>query len=295
MIPDEFDNETDVTPKQTFAEQVAESTIASKLPRGYISISQVNQYLKCGAAYRFRYIDDISVPGNNFTVQGRGVHKAAENLHLALMHTPMSLPSSEEMTAMYADLHDREVSQGAILIDEKDWGFVKDEGIRMTQSYRKGALGELNDPDTGFPMLAVRPIAAERVLKVIITPEDSDPIPFLGVVDLEEPDTVVDVKSKKKSATQSDCDNSIQLTLYAHILGKTNVRLDQVIKPTKTMGVRYLRKSSTRNNHQVKHALNVIRDVTEGITKGVFPRTSPDGWHCSEKWCAYWGSCRGKK
>jgi hypothetical protein len=295
MIPDEFDNEAEKAKGKTFADEVSSSTIASKLPRGYVSISQVNQYLKCGAAYKFRYMDDILVPGNNFTVQGRGVHKAAEHLHLGLMNTPDALPSMEAMTALYSDLHDKEVSDGAILIDEKDWGFVKDEGIRMTQSYRKGALGDLLDPETGFPMLAVRPIAAERIIKVMVTPENSDPIPFLGVVDLEEPDTVVDVKSKKKSATQADCDNSIQLTLYAHILGKSNVRLDQVIKPTKTMGVRYLRKSSTRTNHDVKHALNVIRDVTEGITKGVFPRTSPDGWHCSMKWCAYWGRCRGKK
>lgn len=292
MISEEFDNEAEKSPK-TFEEKLASNTLGNKLPRGYISTSQVTQYLSCGAAYDFRYIQDIAVAGNNFTVQGRGVHKAAENLHLALINTT-AIPSTEEMVSIYSDLHDREVQDGAQLIDEKDWGFVKDEGIRMTQSYRKGALGELTDPETGFPMLAVRPIAAERIIKAMVTPEDSDPIPFLGVVDLEEPDTIVDIKSKKKSATQADADNSIQLTLYAHVLGKPAVRLDQVIKPTKTMGVRYIRKSSTRTTHDVKHALKVVRDVTAGITAGIFPRTSPDSWKCSKKWCAYWGSCRGK-
>ncbi len=291
MIADEFDNETGTT----FKEKIATSSLASKLPRGYISVSQVTQFLKCGMAYYFRYVEDRTVPGNNFTVQGRGIHKAAEILHLSLMNTPTALPTEEAMSAIYSDLHDKEVSDGAVLIDEKDWGFVKDEGIRMTQSYRKGALGELNDPDTGLPMLAVRPIAAERVVKVMLSPEESEPIPFLGVIDLEEPDTIADVKSKKKAATQGECDNSLQLTLYAHILGKPFVRLDQIVKPTKTLGVRYLRRSSKRTSSDAKHALNVVRDMTGAVTAGNFMRTNPDNWWCSEKWCAYWGSCRGKK
>jgi hypothetical protein len=144
-------------------------------------------------------------------------------------------------------------------------------------------------------MVTIKPIAAERIVKVLLTPEDYEPIPFLGVIDLEEIDAVADLKNKKKASTQADVDNSLQLTLYAHILGKPQVRLDQLIKPTKTHGVRYIRKQSIRTTSEVKHALQVVKGVTAGIVAGNFMRTNPENWWCSTKWCPYWGQCRGKK
>lgn len=290
---DEYDNETGIP----LLDKLVESPLGAKLPRGYLSVSQITQFLKCGAAYEERYVKGTAVPANNYTIQGRAVHKSAEILHTSLIQDPKLATSVELMESVYSDTQDQEVSDNTEvqLIDESSWGNVKDEGIKLVRQYRKGALGELTDPDTGFPMLTVKPIAAERVVRVLLTPEEYDPIPFMGVIDLEEHDTVADLKNKKKASTQADADNSLQLTLYAHILGKPQVRLDQVVKPTKTYGARYLRKRSTRNNSEVKHALTVVKGVTDAIIAGNFMRTNPENWWCSSKWCPYWGSCRGKK
>lgn len=289
---DEYDNETGLG-----AEKIAEVTLVSKLPRGYVSVSQVTQYLKCGAAYEKRYVEDVSVPSNNYMIQGRAVHKSAEMLHLALIADPKLATSLDIMESVYSDTQDKEINDNtdAALIDAPSWGQVKDEGLMLVRQYRKGALGDLTDPDTGFPMVTVKPVSAERIVKVLLTPEESEPIPFLGVIDLEELDTVADLKNKKKASSQADADNSLQLTLYAHILGKPQVRLDQLIKPTKTHGVRYIRKTSYRNTSEVKHALQVVKGVTNAIVAGNFVRTNPENWWCSSKWCPYWGSCRGKK
>lgn len=294
MIED-YDNESNQQAGKLF-----EASLTSKLPRGYISVSQVTQFLKCGAAYEKRYVEDRVVPSNNFTIQGRAIHKAAETLHLSIIKRNQEaetvLTSEDEMVSIYSDSQDKEMSEGdPLLIDETNWGSVKDEGVRLTRIYRKGALGDFTDPETGFPMLPVKPVAAERIVKVLLTPEESEPIPFLGVIDLEEADAIADLKNKRKAATQADADNSIQLTLYAHILGKPDVRLDQLVKPTKTLGARYIRRRSTRTNQEVKHALNVVKGVTEAIAAGNFMRTNPENWWCSEKWCPYWGLCRGKK
>ena len=289
-MTDEYDNEI-----KGLEKDAADTTLqyTDTLPRGYLSVSQITQYLKCGKAYEKRYIEDHVIPSNNFIVQGRGVHKAAEKLHLSMMHQPENL-SVEEMTAVYSDSHDTE-AEGAVLVDETDWGVVKDEGIMLTQLYRKGALGDITDPATGFPMAAVEPIAAERVVKVVLHPQDSDPIPFMGVIDLEEPTGIRDVKTKRKMASQADTDNSLQLTLYAHILGKPDVGFDQLVKPTKTKGARYIRSRSIRTNADAQHALDIAADVAASIAAGHFPRTNPENWWCGDKWCPYWDGCRGKK
>ena len=295
-MDEDYDNETGIVGVPA---QLAAIPLADKLPRGYLSVSQVTQYLKCGAAYAFRYVDGLTVPGNNYTIQGRAVHKAAETLHLAMIndvHTPGNLTSEAEMESVYSDMHDKELVDNSelLLIDVQNWGQVKDEGLMLTRQYRKGALGDLINPDTGFPLLKIQPVAAELTVKVVLTPEEGEPIPFLGVIDLEEADAIVDLKNKKKACTQAEADNSLQLTLYAHIRGKSIVRLDQLVKPTKTKGVRYIRTQAYRNTKDVKHALHVVQGVTNAIVAGNFMRTNPENWWCSSKWCAYWGSCRGK-
>lgn len=268
-------------------------TYTDLLPRGYLSVSQMTQFLKCGKAYERRYVQEITIPSNNFTVQGRGVHKAAEHLHLSLMENPEKPIDEEQMLDIYSDSQVTE-SEGAVLIDDPDWDFVKDEGVALTKVYRKGALGQLVDPATGHLHRPVQPIAAERVLRTMLEPPEGDPIPFMGVVDLEEPHGISDVKTKRKAASQADADNSLQLTLYAHVLGKPEVRFDQLVKKTKTKPERYIRTLSLRKSADAEHAIDIASDVAANIAAGNFPRTNPENWWCSAKWCPYWSTCRGK-
>lgn len=267
------------------------------LPRGYLSVSQVMQYTKCGEAYRRRYVLEQKIPSNVFMVQGRGVHKAAEELHNSII---AGFPiSTDEMVQVYSDLHDVEIQNIAIPEDaadeDKDLGKVKDLGIQLTRKYRHVALGNARDDATGDIVPAVKPIAAEQVFKVNLKPENSEPIPFMGVIDLVEDGAIADLKTKKKAASQSETDNSIQLSLYAHVTGIPVVRLDQLVKPTKTMSARFIRKTAVRNKRETLHALDVVAEVAQDISVGRFRRTNPENWWCTEKWCPYWNDCRGRK
>ena len=266
---------------------------SSHLPRGYLSVSQVTQYLKCSEAYKRRYINGETCPASTFIVQGRGVHKAAESLHISMMSgTPLS---TDEMQTIYSDSHDREIVDAVVTEDEEDPpGVVKDAGIRMTTQYRQGALGELRHPDTGAAYEPIKPIAAERIMRVMLRPANSDPIPFMGVIDLEEETGIADIKTKKRAASQMDADNSMQLTMYAYITGKPVVRLDQLVKPSKTRPARYLRTASLRTKKETLHVVDVVAEVAEDIAAGRFRKTNPENWWCSEKCCSYWGTCRGR-
>lgn len=266
-----------------------------KLPQGYISISQTEQYLKCGEAYRQRYVLGKSTPSNNFIIQGRGVHHAAEQVNLSLIHKKVAL-SEDEAIQFYLDHHDKELNTGQELelVDVESWGIVKDQGVSLIKTYRVGALGHVMDGVTGLALAPLKPIAAEKVLRTVLKPRDSDPVPFVGVVDIVEEDSIRDIKVKNKKAPQNEADNSIQLTIYAHILGKPAVSLEQLVKASKTKPTRYIRSCAVRTSNDAIHAVEIIGDVAVNIAEGRFPRTHPANWWCTKKWCKCWDECRGR-
>jgi len=273
----------------------ADDTFKDKLPQGYLSVSQVTQYMKCGEAYYFRYVKRRKVPSNSFQVQGRAVHKAAEKLHLSMID---NAPISEaEMLDAYSELHDEEIKTAEIDDEDtdNDPGKIKDVGISLTKRYRRAATGNERNKETGENYAPVKPIAAERIVRMNIITDESLVIPFLGVIDLEEEFAIGDVKTKKRASPQADADNSLQLSLYAHVTGKPIVRLEQLIKPTKTLPDRFIRTESVRTNQEVLHALDVVSQVAQDIAAGRFRKTNPENWWCSAKWCPYWADCRGRK
>jgi len=269
-----------------------ESPYSKTLPRGYLSVSQVEQYMKCGEAYYRRYVKEEKIPSSTFSAQGRSVHKAAEVLHLSIMNGhPVT---QEQMVQVYSDQHDTEMVDAVNIGDEEDPGKLKDVGVALTRKYHTAALGGAVDDVTGEVCVGIQPIAAERIIRAVLTPENSDPIPFMGVIDVEERDAIVDLKTKRKAASQGEADNSLQLSLYAHITGKPVVRLDQLIKPTKTQPVRFTRTQSLRTKSETLHAVDIVAEVAADVSAGRFRKTNPNNWWCTERWCPYWKDCRGK-
>lgn len=264
------------------------------LPRGYLSVSQITQYMKCGEAYRQRYLLGAQSPSTGPQVQGRGVHRAAEVLHLSMIAG--ATISKEEMAQAYSDLHDTEIKDAEIdEEDQGDSGRIKDAGITLSTMYHDAALGLRKDDRTGLLVPRIEPVAAERAFRVKIQPENSDPIPFVGFIDLEEEFAVSDLKTKKRASPQSDADDSIQLSLYAHVTGKPDVRLDQLIRPTKTKGPRFIRTRTVRTPEEIAHALDIAGEVAADIAAGRFRKSAPDTWWCTAKWCPFWSDCRGRK
>jgi hypothetical protein len=287
IMLDEIDNEELVK-----IPAIPSDELRDKLPKGYLSVSQVTQYMKCGEAYYFRYVMERQIPSTSFQVQGRGVHKAAEHLHLSMIQeNPIS---EEQMFQIYEELHDNEIKDAQVDEDDAALGNLKDIGLRLTAKYRRAALGKEFNKETNENYAPVKPIAAERVVRTNIITDEGN-VPFLGIIDIEEEFAIADVKTKKRAAPQAEADNSLQLSLYAHVTGKPIVRLEQLVKPTKTIGERFIRTQSVRTRQEVMHALDVVSQVAQDIAAGRFRKTNPENWWCSAKWCPYWGDCRGRK
>lgn len=275
----------------------ADNRFKDRLPRGYLSVSQVGMYMKCGESYYHKYVLDKASPSTYYQVQGRGVHKAAEKLHLYLIDG--ATMSVDEMVSVYSDLHDTEIKDiDMSLVDlvdgPPDLGAIKDIGIQLTRKYHNVAMGHEINPENNQFIPALRPVAAERIIHTEIITPDGEALPFMGVIDLEEENSISDLKTKKKAASQGEVDDSLQMSLYAHMTEKPHVRLDQLIKPTKRLPVRYIRTEAFRDKNEILHALDVVSEVADDIAKGRFRKTNPENWWCSAAWCPYWHDCRGR-
>jgi hypothetical protein len=264
------------------------------LPRGYLSVSQVAQYLKCGEAYRRKYVLEEPTPKNSYLVQGSGVHLAAEALHLSIIDgTPIS---PDDMADVYAGYHEENIHDAEINEEEEGTaGQVKDIGVLLSKKYHEGAMGRAPKEKSGAPYDKVIPVAAERIVKTKLKTDKFEEVPFLAVIDLEESTAVADLKVKKKAASDHDVANNLQLSLYSHITGKPTVRLDQLVRPTKTLPARYRRNEAVKNKAETLHAVDIVAEVASDIAAGRFRRTNPENWWCGEKWCPYWSKCRGRK
>ena len=166
--------------------------------------------------------------------------------------------------------------------------------MTLTRKYHDVATGNARDDKTGLQLFAVEPVAAEKSYLVNLTPENSDPIPFMAVIDLEEALDVADLKCKKTAMSQNEVNDNLQLCLYAHITGKASVRLDQLIRPTQKLPARFMRTSCIKTSAEVQHALDIVAEIAEDICAGRFRKTNPENWWCSKRWCPHWSDCRGR-
>lgn len=275
------------------------------LPREYLSISQVNMYLRCPAQYRFRYVEDHKRPPAVPMALGTSGHAALETTHHHIVDHDIPA-TNEEVLDSFSDKW-AEISQQV-----EDWegekpGQLKDKGLALVRLYNDKLAPKVKPHVDG----KVRGI--EKEFKITVAG-----VPMLGYIDLidtnaavafssaelqlmkdqgrEIPEdlrsAVVDFKFKGKSMTRAEVDGSLQLTLYSLATGVYAVRFDQLLK-TKVPQIK--RASSTRTKQDHVWLQRVVREVAEAISKGAFPPCSPDSWICSPRWCGYFSECRGKK
>ena len=82
----------------------------------------------------------------------------------------------------------------------------------------------------------------------------------------------------------------VQMSIYAWALGIEQVAFVSLCK-TKVPKVELV--SATIPPAQQAWAVRVVEDVIGAIQAGIFPRTDPSSWICSQKFCGHWGRCRG--
>lgn len=270
-----------------------------QLPTKYLSWSQMNLYMSCGERYRRRYVEGQRSPPSSNLGHGRLIHKVVEELN-ARKIKDNTLMEKDEMHDLISSLMD-EYAHDIEIWDPKvpDLETMDKTARELLDIYHRDRY-----PNT-------RPRTVELKVGSMLDGE----VPFMGYIDMvewnpmlepEQPidfqddyarlvkptDCVTDLKATGKKYGQHRILNAMQLTLYAKVLNVDNVAFDLLVQKKKS---EFARQESIRTAQEKQHAVNVAKDVATGISAGYFPKTNPENWMCTPKWCDYYDQCRGGK
>lgn len=264
-----------------------------KLPKGFFSNSQYNSWLICGKAYEFKYVQQISTPDYASTSRGNAVHSGVEHMLRAKMaKKPATVEEGLEVVSKVFD----EKAAGVQDWGDEEPGKVKDTALKLFKTYTTYGLPKINP-------VAIEEGFAKRLGDVpmvgwidLIDEQPVIPVPGMSPEDLALAPTrlvTADLKTSKAKWSEKEVALDPQLTIYSHIKGTPNVRVDQLIDHKKAPV--FLQAESTRTSRDAELVVEHLNEVADYVRKGVFPKTTIDNWACNKDHCSFYHLCRGKK
>ena len=244
------------------------------------SISKVNQYLKCPAAYYFRYVMNVRTPPRSYQAFGTALHAGIAHNYRRKIESQMDLPISEVKEFFSADF---DFQKGNVLWEKgEDPGRLKDEGTALLDIYQTQVAPK------------IQPEIVEDLFELKF--ENTDYV-FKGIIDLVDKSSgmIIDHKTTSKTPQASTIEKDLQLTAYA--LGnrvrtgviENGLAFDYLVrgKSPKTM-----RLTTTRSDEDIERFLRLLAHVTAAIKEQRF-YPNPTHPYCSQKLCGFWDMCQG--
>jgi len=274
---------------QKMLEESSIEECSLELPKGYLSASQISQYLKCPRQFEFRVVKGIIMPPSIAMAEGKAIHRGLEVGHREALKTD-NVPLD-----MMLDAH---ADAWKNVRSDIDWNAENEDDANEDQVLSRGrALLSLYQRDH-LPVLkaVVDPIGPFIERRFWVTIGEMR-VPMLGYIDLLAEDhapkstlvgpVIVDHKVVSRAKSADDAQNDMQLTIYSLVTKVTQVAFNCLTK-TKTPAVKMI--SASRGAHDWRWAQFVIERVAESIARGSFPPGSREWW-CSKKWCGFWDLC----
>lgn len=248
----------------------------------YLSPSQLDTYTRCGHQWYLRYIEGRKVPPGIAALKGRATHKGAEGNWKQKIESRQDLPA-KQIKEIASDAFEQEKKGGFILTPEEE-----SAGLQKTLGHAKDRTVAL----AGLFAEKVAPIYQPKMVEQNFTIEiPKAPFDISGRVDMvDDQNRVPDLKTSGKRKSQSEADNSVQLTVYAAGvqmmtgLPVPEVRLDVLVDTKEPQHQQII---STRGKRDFEALVNRINMVTRGIEAGVFTPAVPGSWWCSPRFCGY--------
>lgn len=255
------------------------------LPHRHIfSPSQFKTYLMCPRRYYFRYILGRKSPPGVALIQGVSIHKGVELTHQATIDTGTPATMAEGVASV-ADSFTTKAKEVEDWGDKKE-GPLKDATIRHFEAYYR----------TAVPIIKPQEVEVSFAVRF-------GTVPVLGFIDLidkvhldgaeETTEIVSDLKFTGRQWPDQQIRFEPQMTFYAHARRNPHIRFDFLLD--QKSGTRYVTKRSLRTPHDVKMLIEDLEEVVDIIKKGIFPRSLPTEWKCSQRWCGFYDECRGPK
>lgn len=252
-----------------------------------IDFSGVDMYLRCGQQYAFRYLEGKRSPPGIALAEGVGHHAAMEADNKRKIKEGKAY-GHKQLTELFVDEFDK-----LIPVYEKECEEVKTkldwEGEDKNGIVARAQVLHL-DYEKRISTKIVPESAEESFAKEATVKEKT--FRLYGQIDLTTKKKVWDYKTSRRAKSQRDADESLQLTLYGWVAEKKEVGLIVLIKDKPHVEL----VESTRSTGESLWGLEVAASAVEGIRRGVFNLTKPDpmAWHCSRRFCGFYGICRGK-
>ena len=178
----------------------------------YVSPSRLNLWLKCGLAFKLRYLDGIRTPPTPALFLGKAVHGALERVyrHRQLGVTLSQQDVAQNLTKTWPEL---EAVEKIRFTDDAEATALRKQAVDLVTTY----LAQLPDDEP-------KPLAVEATMQApLVDPFNGEDlgIPLLGVMDLtldtDDGATLIDFKTSSRSSAPLPITHEIQLTSYAYL------------------------------------------------------------------------------
>lgn len=248
-----------------------------------LSISSLALFWRCPERWRRRYLQREREPQSGAMIVGKAVG-AAITQHYAAQIAGQSLSASDADDICGAEF-DESALRPQTDFGEDDPGELRGHGREALRSY----LAEIAP--------GVRPVSVERKVELRFGGAEWA---FTGYLDVEdETGTVIDVKVGKKHVTAPAAKRSPQATSY--LLARAMEG-----RPAGRFEFHSVRRGAVRGEHcQVvpaqrsdgqllaleRRIAQTARLIARCAETGEWALSSPDGWWCSQRMCAFWRSC----
>jgi len=253
-----------------------------------VSNSSVGLWLKCPKAWEFRYVKGLKIPPSGALVQGSSYHGALKENFSFKLKNGKDMSISDVLDAYDTSWNERlkgddlgkdesEEAGGS----EVDWGgrppdMLKDEGAKLVKVYHKQYAP------------AIMPLGVELYREKPLI----EGVKFIGYLDLELEDKIIDHKLKGKMISQIEADKDTQPLSYCFLSDKMDFDYHVAIKK-KVPEIQILT-VKRKTAEDIEWWKNMVIDIVNNIKTGIFP-PNPTSWLCSERWCGYWPKCHASR
>jgi broad-specificity NMP kinase len=152
---------------------------------------------------------------------------------------------------------------------DEDPGKLKDIGIELLKNYREQV------------MPSIVPVTVEHRIESRI-----GDIPVIMITDLTTPESVIDHKVKSRRFSEDDLKQNVQASAYSLAIGKP-LEFHVALKGKPEIAIQ----KTERTSKDTAFFIRQVQFIWQAIQAGTFYPNN-QGWHCSEKFCGYWGLCR---
>lgn len=261
--------------------------MARSAKKPYLSPSQIGTYFRCAAQYEFRYIENLVIPPGIAMLKGRGLDGGASTNMEQKIDSHEDLPESDIVDAAVSEF-DTGVAGGYELDDEDS-----DRGATVVVGEARDGVADMAKVHAREQAPEYQPLLVQERVRLKLAGERD----LLGYLDMaDDQRRVVDWKTSARRKSQSEADESIQLTAYSAMHkartgeSASALRLDCVIQ-TKTRTERQLLETG-RDAKSFDALAAIINVVSDSIAAGSFAPNGLGTWICSPKWCGYYSRCK---